>query len=55
MKHITPSQQRRLQRRKEMRMKIIPKRLWWQLCILAWLQGMDIRNEFWFLFVEGGI
>lgn len=58
-KRITPSQQRRLERRKQShtvaRSRATHKRLFWQLCILAWLRDIDIRNEFWFLFVEGGI
>lgn len=63
MKKTTPSQKRRLERRKQLRTENRSKacirfshmRLFRQLGILAWLQNMDIQNEFWFLFVEGGI
>lgn len=63
MKKITPSQKRRLERRKQLRMIKRPKacirfshkRLLNQLCILAWLKSIDFYSETWFLFVEGGI
>jgi hypothetical protein len=58
-KKITPSQIRRLQRRavthRIARHRQSFTRIFKQKAILSWLQSLDIRNEFWFLFVEGGI